>query len=161
MSNISHIIRGYFQSYKFRILALYCSVPPYILSWSSLPALPSRALINMRSLSIPVSSFLLVILLGVVAPASGSPQNSVQDAANGGSGSGIPTVYGAKNAACKPWYAIRDAIMGGIYHGIQFLAVPMVEILLTTPLKVVVVTRLALLSVWRSTMRVIMFLRCK
>jgi hypothetical protein len=51
--------------------------------------------------------------------------------------------------------------MGGIYHGIQLLALPMVEILLTTPLKVVVVTRLALLSVWRSMMRVIMCLRCK
>ncbi|KAJ7302403.1 heme peroxidase [Mycena albidolilacea] len=71
----------------------------------------------MLSRSIPVSSFLLVILLGVVAPASGSPQNSVPAATGGGSGSGIPTVDGAKNAACKPWYAIRDAIMGGIYHG--------------------------------------------
>jgi hypothetical protein len=129
----------------------------------------------MRSLSIPVFSVLLVTLLGVVAPASGSPHSPGPDATkrkngdsggggggdDGGSGSGIPTVDGAKNAVCKPWYAIRDAIMGGIYHGIQFLALPMVEILLTTPLKVVVVTRLALLSVWRSTMRVIMFLRCK
>ncbi|KAJ7896677.1 heme peroxidase [Mycena olivaceomarginata] len=85
----------------------------------------------MRSLPIPVFSFLLVILLGVVAPASGSPHSPGPDATkrkhgdgggggdgdDGGSGSGIPTVDGAKNAVCKPWYAIRDAIMGGIYHG--------------------------------------------
>ncbi|KAJ7896672.1 heme peroxidase [Mycena olivaceomarginata] len=80
----------------------------------------------MRSLSIPVFSFLLVILLGVVTPASGSPRPDTikrkdgdggGDDGGGGSGSGIPTVDGAKNTVCKPWYAIQDAIMGGIYHG--------------------------------------------
>ncbi|KAJ7111415.1 heme peroxidase [Mycena epipterygia] len=40
------------------------------------------------------------------------PRKSTSDA------SGIPTVANAKNPACKPWYAVRDAIMGDIYHGL-------------------------------------------
>ncbi|KAF7353995.1 Peroxidase [Mycena venus] len=71
----------------------------------------------MRSLSAPIFSLLLATLLGVVAPASGSPHSTKRDNDDGGDGSGIPTVDNAKNPLCKPWYAIRDAIMGGIYHG--------------------------------------------
>ncbi|KAF7354008.1 Peroxidase [Mycena venus] len=80
----------------------------------------------MRSLSAPIFSLLLATLLGVVAPASGSPHSTKRkggddgggdDDDNGGNGNGIPTVDNAKNPLCKPWYAIRDAIMGDIYHG--------------------------------------------
>ncbi|KAJ7056412.1 heme peroxidase [Mycena amicta] len=34
-----------------------------------------------------------------------------------GDGNGIPDVANATNAACVPLYAVRDAIMGDIYHG--------------------------------------------
>jgi hypothetical protein len=30
---------------------------------------------------------------------------------------GIPLVTNSKNPTCKPWYAIRDTIMGGIFGG--------------------------------------------
>ena len=30
---------------------------------------------------------------------------------------GIPLVANNKNPTCKPWYAIRDTIMGGIFKG--------------------------------------------
>ncbi|KAJ6504439.1 heme peroxidase [Mycena vulgaris] len=56
-------------------------------------------------------------------PASASPHSNSHIARKGGDdggddgGSGIPTVANAKNPLCKPWYAVRDAIMGGIYHG--------------------------------------------
>ncbi|KAJ7907643.1 heme peroxidase [Mycena leptocephala] len=74
----------------------------------------------MRSLSAPILSLLLIM-----TPALGSPhirdphaiRKGGDDGGNSGSGSGIPTVDNAKNPLCKPWYAIRDAIMGGIYHG--------------------------------------------
>jgi hypothetical protein len=37
---------------------------------------------------------------------------------NGGNASsGIPTKANNKNPVCLPWYDIRDAIMGGIFHG--------------------------------------------
>ncbi|KAJ6566884.1 heme peroxidase [Mycena capillaripes] len=89
----------------------------------------------MRSISASMLSLLLIMLLGVVAPARGSPYDNYGPHAmkrkdgggnsgsgkgggdDGGSASGIPTVNNAKNPLCKPWYAIRDAIMGGIYHG--------------------------------------------
>ncbi|KAJ7684142.1 heme peroxidase [Mycena polygramma] len=92
---------------------------------------------NMRSLSTSTLSLLVILLLGIVAPARGSPhgphamKRKGDDGGgdgggkggggggddDGGNGSGIPTVDNAKNPVCKPWYAIRDAIMGGIYHG--------------------------------------------
>jgi hypothetical protein len=34
-----------------------------------------------------------------------------------GDGNGIPDVSNATNPACIPWYGIRDAILGGIFHG--------------------------------------------
>ncbi|KAJ7181351.1 heme peroxidase [Mycena crocata] len=34
-----------------------------------------------------------------------------------GNGNGIPDVSNATNPLCVPWYAIRDAILGGIFHG--------------------------------------------
>ncbi|KAJ7896683.1 hypothetical protein B0H14DRAFT_2678326 [Mycena olivaceomarginata] len=71
----------------------------------------------MRSLSIPVSSFLLVILLGVVAPASGSPQTPFQTRPMGGVEAGFLPWMGQKTPPASRGYAIRDAIMGGIYHG--------------------------------------------
>ncbi|KAJ7676522.1 heme peroxidase, partial [Mycena polygramma] len=39
-------------------------------------------------------------------------------ARSGGSGNSvIPTKANAKNAVCKPWYDVRDAIMGDLYKG--------------------------------------------
>lgn len=35
----------------------------------------------------------------------------------GGSGDGIPTVDQIKEPLCKPWVAVRDAIMGGLFNG--------------------------------------------
>ncbi|KAJ7061847.1 heme peroxidase [Mycena amicta] len=32
-------------------------------------------------------------------------------------GSGIPNVVNATNPTCVPWYAVRDAIMGGLFQG--------------------------------------------
>ncbi|KAJ7466118.1 heme peroxidase [Mycena latifolia] len=75
----------------------------------------------MRSFSAPLLSLLLISLLGVSA--SASPQVNRHTVRKGGdddggsSGSGIPTVASVKNPQCKPWVAVRDAIMGGIYHG--------------------------------------------
>ncbi|KAF7354048.1 Peroxidase [Mycena venus] len=34
-----------------------------------------------------------------------------------GDGNGIPDVSNATNPLCVPWYGIRDAILGGIFHG--------------------------------------------
>ncbi|KAJ6566832.1 heme peroxidase [Mycena capillaripes] len=34
-----------------------------------------------------------------------------------GDGNGIPDVSNATNPQCVPWYAVRDAILGGIFHG--------------------------------------------
>ncbi|KAJ6537272.1 heme peroxidase [Mycena vulgaris] len=34
-----------------------------------------------------------------------------------GNGTGIPDVSNATNPLCVPWYGIRDAILGGIFHG--------------------------------------------
>ncbi|KAJ6566752.1 heme peroxidase [Mycena capillaripes] len=66
-------------------------------------------------------SLLVVMLVGVAVPAHGSPQMKRKDGGSGGGNgngnSGIPSVANAKNAACKPLYGARDAIMGGIYHG--------------------------------------------
>ncbi|KAJ6453839.1 heme peroxidase [Mycena vitilis] len=72
--------------------------------------------------SVPLFVFLL---LGV---ASGSPAEVKRKGGHGGGGEGgaegggaggttIPTVANVKNPVCAPWYAVRDAIMGGIYHG--------------------------------------------
>ncbi|KAJ7142486.1 heme peroxidase [Mycena epipterygia] len=66
----------------------------------------------MRS-SASLFSLLLISLLSV--PVYGSP--SVVRKGGDDGGNGIPTVANAKNPLCKPWYAIRDAIMGGIYQG--------------------------------------------
>jgi hypothetical protein len=101
----------------------------------------------MRSLSAPILSLLLIM-----TPALGSPhirdphaiRKGGDDGGNSGSGSGIPTVDNAKNPLCKPWYAIRDAIMGGIYHGMQSPAY--IYFILTGMLKGVAVTLPARLS---------------
>jgi len=80
----------------------------------------------MRSFSAPLISFLLITALGLPVNASpsggsgggGGGGGGGDDGGNGGNGaSGIPSVANAKNPACKPWYPIRDAIMGGIYQG--------------------------------------------
>ncbi|KAJ7648766.1 heme peroxidase [Mycena polygramma] len=74
----------------------------------------------MRSISL---SLLAIALLEVTAPAYGSPQAMKRKGGNeGGGGSGgnanvISTAANSKNSVCKPWYAIRDDIMGGIYGG--------------------------------------------
>lgn len=71
---------------------------------------------------------LLAVSLGISVHASVIPDDTdvVEDdglavvAAKGsddGNGNGITTVADNKNPVCKPWYAIRDAIMGDIYHG--------------------------------------------
>ncbi|KAJ7111399.1 hypothetical protein C8R44DRAFT_883201 [Mycena epipterygia] len=63
------------------------------------------------------ASLLSLVLISLLdAPVYGDAD--VMPRQDGGcSASGIPTVANAKDPACKPWYAIRDAIMGGIYHG--------------------------------------------
>ncbi|KAJ7495259.1 heme peroxidase [Mycena latifolia] len=74
----------------------------------------------------------------VIAPASGGPPAGSGGSGGGGGGgggggsgkpggsddpgtttggSGIPNVANATNQACVPWYAIRDAIMGGLFQG--------------------------------------------
>ncbi|KAJ7032297.1 heme peroxidase [Mycena alexandri] len=75
----------------------------------------------MRSLSLFIVALLGTSVHGIpqVVPASGGPSGS------GGSGKpppttagdGIPLVANAKNPVCVPWYAIRDAIMGGLFQG--------------------------------------------
>ncbi|KAJ7142475.1 heme peroxidase [Mycena epipterygia] len=67
----------------------------------------------MRS-SASLFSLLFTYLLSV--PVHGSPKDVVRQVADD-SESGIPTVANVQNPLCKPWYAIRDSIMGGIYHG--------------------------------------------
>jgi hypothetical protein len=70
----------------------------------------------MRSFSAPTFSLLLLSLIAV--PASASPHSPELIQRDGGSGNSvIPTATNSKNPSCKPWYAVRDAIMGGIYHG--------------------------------------------
>lgn len=66
----------------------------------------------MKLLSATLST-LLAVSLGTLSVAS----TLVDRKDGGGNGNGIPTVADNKNPACKPWYAIRDAIMGDIYHG--------------------------------------------
>jgi hypothetical protein len=34
-------------------------------------------------------------------------------------GSGIPNVTNAQNPTCIPYYGVRDAIMGGIFQGLE------------------------------------------
>lgn len=66
----------------------------------------------MKFLSAVISA-LLAVSLGTSSRAS-----TLVDRKDGdGNGSGIPTVADNKDPVCKPWYAIRDAIMGDIYHG--------------------------------------------
>ncbi|KAJ7640715.1 heme peroxidase [Mycena polygramma] len=77
----------------------------------------------MRSISF---SLLAILLLETTVPVYGTPQLMITrrkggaDATTGGgggSGSGITTAANAKNPVCKPWYAIRDDIMGGVFGG--------------------------------------------
>ncbi|KAJ6548562.1 heme peroxidase [Mycena capillaripes] len=72
----------------------------------------------MRSFSPSILSLLGVMLLGV---AEGSPQD-YRGAINGSDSGGntrraIPTADSAENPLCKPYYDVRDAIMGGIFEG--------------------------------------------
>ncbi|KAJ7670430.1 heme peroxidase [Mycena rosella] len=52
---------------------------------------------------------------------AGAPTNDDPDADGNvpdlGDGNGIPDVSNATNPICVPWYGIRDAILGGIFHG--------------------------------------------
>ena|ERR1700761_8497370 len=41
-----------------------------------------------------------------------------------GNGTGIPDVANATNPACVPYYAVRDAILGGIFHGARAPSLP-------------------------------------
>ncbi|KAJ6525909.1 heme peroxidase [Mycena vulgaris] len=52
--------------------------------------------------------------LGLTDPASGGADGNDPGLGNG---AGIPDVSNAKNPLCVPWYGIRDAILGGIFHG--------------------------------------------
>jgi hypothetical protein len=84
----------------------------------------------MRSLS-SIIPFCVVALLGTHVGAR--PQVRAAPAAKGGggggeggggepiNGSGIPNVANARNPTCVPFYAIRDAIMGGLFQGGTFL----------------------------------------
>ncbi|KAJ7679448.1 heme peroxidase [Mycena polygramma] len=66
----------------------------------------------MLSISAPLLCLLVTVLLGAAVPTSGSPQ-----LVRSGGSNGIPSKANAKNPVCKPWYDVRDAIMGGLYHG--------------------------------------------
>ncbi|KAJ6566869.1 heme peroxidase [Mycena capillaripes] len=78
----------------------------------------------MRSISTSLLSLQFILLLAVVIPAHGSPKAHLKRKGGGGegggggtTGSGIPFVANAENPVCIPLYGLRDAIMGGIYHG--------------------------------------------
>ncbi|KAJ7221263.1 heme peroxidase [Mycena pura] len=79
----------------------------------------------MRSFSTPILTLLLISLLGLAHGHPGAIKRKGGSGGGGGGGddnsgnssNGIPTVANAKNPLCKPWYAVRDAIMGGIFQG--------------------------------------------
>ncbi|KAJ6467503.1 heme peroxidase [Mycena vitilis] len=89
----------------------------------------------MRHFSIPIllSSLLILPSLAGSAPySSHSPRNLTTPGDNDGNstdndgdgnvpglgdGNGIPDVANATNPRCVPWYAVRDAILRGIFHG--------------------------------------------
>jgi hypothetical protein len=92
----------------------------------------------MRSCTAPTLSLLLISLLVLPALANAHVAELEMRKGKGGGGGGggendgasiastgsvIPLAKNANNPACKPWYAVRDAIMGGIYHGEQNLLV--------------------------------------
>ncbi|KAJ6577707.1 heme peroxidase [Mycena capillaripes] len=64
-------------------------------------------------------SLFAIMLVDLEVPAYGSPQGfpAIKRKDGGSNPNGIPTAANAKNPQCKPWYAIRDEIMGDIYHG--------------------------------------------
>ncbi|KAJ7583045.1 heme peroxidase [Mycena floridula] len=64
-----------------------------------------------RFLSLLLTLLLSVHVYGVTL------ESRQTTAAKSKPGSGITTVADNINPVCKPWYAIRDAIIGGLFHG--------------------------------------------
>ncbi|KAJ7204994.1 heme peroxidase [Mycena pura] len=75
-------------------------------------------------------SLVVLVLLGTTIQATPAPQvvpqkggpsggggGGTDDPGAGSTGNGIPNVTDAQNAVCVPWYAVRDAIMGGLFQG--------------------------------------------
>ncbi|KAJ7172812.1 heme peroxidase [Mycena crocata] len=62
-------------------------------------------------------SFIFVMLLGVHGHPNMKLKREKPDGPPLPTNSRITTVADAVNPLCKPWYAIRDEIMGGIFHG--------------------------------------------
>lgn len=127
--------------------------------FSSLGFSSSTTHSNMRSFSVPLFSLLLITILGLPAQGSphvpkqmierkGGPSGGGGGDDGGSSGSGIPTVNDVKNPLCKPWIAVRDAIMGGLYQGTRFL---WVWCTLTKTMQVAAETPPAPPSAWLST----------
>ena len=75
------------------------------------------------SVTLLVASILFSSILASQRPGSSADPSGVPDndgdgnIPNLGDGNGIPDVSNATNPACIPWYGIRDAILGGIFHG--------------------------------------------
>ncbi|KAJ7642416.1 heme peroxidase [Mycena polygramma] len=65
----------------------------------------------MHSVTAPLLSLLL---LASTVPTYAGPQLV---RSGGSTNNGIPLKANAKNPVCKPWYDVRDAIMGELYHG--------------------------------------------
>ncbi|KAJ7613853.1 heme peroxidase [Mycena polygramma] len=68
----------------------------------------------MHSVSAPLLSLLATVLLSLTVPTYAGPQLV---RSGGSANNGIPLKANAKNPVCKPWYDVRDAIMGELYHG--------------------------------------------
>ncbi|KAJ7664490.1 heme peroxidase [Mycena polygramma] len=64
--------------------------------------------------SVSTLSLLATLFLGAAVPTYGSPPMA---RSSGSTNNVIPTKANAKNPVCKPWYDVRDAIMGGLYNG--------------------------------------------
>ncbi|KAJ7623883.1 heme peroxidase [Mycena polygramma] len=64
--------------------------------------------------SVSSLSLLVTVFLGAVVPTYASPSMA---RSSGSSNNVIPTKANAKNAVCKPWYDVRDAIMGELFGG--------------------------------------------
>ncbi|KAJ7915850.1 heme peroxidase [Mycena leptocephala] len=79
----------------------------------SLLVLPAIAKPHARDLTDPITD-----PIGIAGDGDGDDDIDSDGNVPGlGDGNGIPDVSNATNPQCIPWYAVRDAILGGIFHG--------------------------------------------
>jgi hypothetical protein len=79
----------------------------------SLLVLPAIAKPHARDLTDPITD-----PIGIAGDGDGDDDIDADGNVPGlGDGNGIPDVSNATNPQCIPWYAVRDAILGGIFHG--------------------------------------------